>query len=146
MAYALGYTGLGVGATRFGAEVMLDLLDGADDRADPAGMVREQPLPFPPEPFALRRHPAHPLVAGPRRRAATAAATSGCAPWTGSASASTPDVRQLSRGHRQPDPGQGRRRTDFRPVDRGPHDRLCTTSGYLGAALLAIGLNSFVER
>ena len=27
-AYALGYTGLGVGATRFGANVMLDLLDG----------------------------------------------------------------------------------------------------------------------
>ena len=27
-AYALGYTGLGVGASRFGADVMLDLLDG----------------------------------------------------------------------------------------------------------------------
>ncbi len=36
VAYALGFTGLGVGATRFGAQVMLDLLDGRRDRAHPA--------------------------------------------------------------------------------------------------------------
>ena len=36
VAYALGYTGLGVGASRFGADVMLDLLDGRRDRADAA--------------------------------------------------------------------------------------------------------------
>jgi glycine/D-amino acid oxidase-like deaminating enzyme len=51
-AYALGYTGLGVGATRFGAEVMLDLLDGVDSERTRLEMVRTRPLPFPPEPFA----------------------------------------------------------------------------------------------
>lgn len=33
VAYAAGYTGLGVGATRFGAEVMLDLLEGSGPNA-----------------------------------------------------------------------------------------------------------------
>jgi glycine/D-amino acid oxidase-like deaminating enzyme len=51
-AYALGYTGLGVGATRFGADVMLDLLDGVDSERTRLEMVRKKPLPFPPEPFA----------------------------------------------------------------------------------------------
>jgi glycine/D-amino acid oxidase-like deaminating enzyme len=51
-AYALGYTGLGVGATRFGADVMLDLLDGVDSERTRLEMVRRKPLPFPPEPFA----------------------------------------------------------------------------------------------
>jgi glycine/D-amino acid oxidase-like deaminating enzyme len=51
-AYALGYTGLGVGATRFGAEVMLDLLDGLDTERTRLELVRRKPLPFPPEPLA----------------------------------------------------------------------------------------------
>lgn len=51
-AYALGYTGLGVGASRFGAEVMLDLLDGVDSERTRTEMVRSKPLPFPPEPLA----------------------------------------------------------------------------------------------
>jgi glycine/D-amino acid oxidase-like deaminating enzyme len=51
LAYAVGYTGLGVGASRFGARVMLDLLDGADNERTRLGMVRSKPLPFPPEPF-----------------------------------------------------------------------------------------------
>ena len=34
-AYATGFTGLGVGASRFAADVMLDLLDGRGDRAHP---------------------------------------------------------------------------------------------------------------
>jgi glycine/D-amino acid oxidase-like deaminating enzyme len=50
-AYALGFTGLGVGATRFGAEVMLDLLDGVDSERTRLEMVRTKPLPFPPEPL-----------------------------------------------------------------------------------------------
>ncbi|WP_160049978.1 MULTISPECIES: FAD-binding oxidoreductase [unclassified Nocardiopsis] len=50
LAYAAGYTGLGVGATRFGAEVMLDRLDGLDTERTRLRMVREKPLPFPPEP------------------------------------------------------------------------------------------------
>ncbi|MBW5482827.1 NAD(P)/FAD-dependent oxidoreductase [Streptomyces bambusae] len=52
VAYAAGYTGLGVGATRFGAEVMLDLLDGARTERTELEMVRSRPMPFPPEPFA----------------------------------------------------------------------------------------------
>jgi len=52
VSYALGYTGLGVGATRFGARVMLDLLDGRKSEVTELEMVRRRPLPFPPEPFA----------------------------------------------------------------------------------------------
>ncbi|HET9380469.1 MAG TPA: FAD-dependent oxidoreductase [Streptomyces sp.] len=52
VAYAAGYTGLGVGATRFGAEVMLDLLAGERTERTALEMVRRKPLPFPPEPFA----------------------------------------------------------------------------------------------
>jgi glycine/D-amino acid oxidase-like deaminating enzyme len=51
VAYALGYTGLGVGATRFGAEVMLDLLGGERTERTETEMVRSRPLPFPPEPM-----------------------------------------------------------------------------------------------
>lgn len=52
VAYAAGFTGLGVGATRFAADVMLDLLAGADTERTRLEMVRKRPLPFPPEPFA----------------------------------------------------------------------------------------------
>jgi glycine/D-amino acid oxidase-like deaminating enzyme len=52
VAYAAGYTGLGVGATRFGADVMLDLLAGERTERTELEMVRTRPLPFPPEPFA----------------------------------------------------------------------------------------------
>jgi hypothetical protein len=51
VAYVLGYTGLGVGSTRFGANVMLDLLDGLVTERTSLKMVRKRPLPFPPEPF-----------------------------------------------------------------------------------------------
>jgi glycine/D-amino acid oxidase-like deaminating enzyme len=50
VAYSIGYTGLGVGASRFGAQVMLDLLDGRDSEALRLKAVRSRPLPFPPEP------------------------------------------------------------------------------------------------
>ncbi|MDN4478921.1 FAD-dependent oxidoreductase [Demequina sp. SYSU T00039] len=52
VAYSVGFTGLGVGATRFGANVMLDLLTGEDTERTRLRMVRERPLPFPPEPLA----------------------------------------------------------------------------------------------
>lgn len=52
VAYAAGFTGLGVGASRFAAEVMLDLLSGAETERTRLAMVREKPLPFPPEPLA----------------------------------------------------------------------------------------------
>jgi glycine/D-amino acid oxidase-like deaminating enzyme len=48
--YAVGYTGLGVGASRFGARTALDLLDGADTERTRLKLVRTRPLPFPPEP------------------------------------------------------------------------------------------------
>jgi glycine/D-amino acid oxidase-like deaminating enzyme len=51
VAYALGYTGLGVAASRFGARVALDLLDGRDTEVTRLGMVRRRPIPFPPEPL-----------------------------------------------------------------------------------------------
>ena len=51
VAYVMGYTGLGVGSTRFGAQVMLDLLDGVDNERTRLKMVRKKPWPFPPEPF-----------------------------------------------------------------------------------------------
>lgn len=49
--YAAGYTGLGVGATRFAAGVVLDLLGGCDTEATRLAMVRRKPVPFPPEPI-----------------------------------------------------------------------------------------------
>ncbi len=52
IAYATGFTGLGVGASRFGADVMLDLLAGESTERTRLRMVREKPLPFPPEPLA----------------------------------------------------------------------------------------------
>ncbi|WP_061964020.1 NAD(P)/FAD-dependent oxidoreductase [Demequina aurantiaca] len=52
VAYSLGFTGLGVAATRFGANVMLDLLDGESTERTETDMVRSRPLPFPPEPIA----------------------------------------------------------------------------------------------
>jgi glycine/D-amino acid oxidase-like deaminating enzyme len=55
VAYSVGYTGLGVGATRFGARMMLALLDGPADAVDREALalpaLRARPLPFPPEPL-----------------------------------------------------------------------------------------------
>jgi glycine/D-amino acid oxidase-like deaminating enzyme len=51
VAYATGYTGLGVGAARFGARVALDLLDGRSTEATRSGYVTRKPVPFPPEPL-----------------------------------------------------------------------------------------------
>lgn len=51
VAWAVGYTGLGVGASRFGARVALDLLAGADNERTRLSMVRRPPLPWPPEPI-----------------------------------------------------------------------------------------------
>jgi glycine/D-amino acid oxidase-like deaminating enzyme len=50
VAAAAGYTGLGVGASRFGARVMLDLLSGRETELTQLQFVRRKPIPFPPEP------------------------------------------------------------------------------------------------
>jgi glycine/D-amino acid oxidase-like deaminating enzyme len=52
IAYVNGFTGLGVGAARFAADVCLDLLDGRPTERTELRMVRRRPLPFPPEPLA----------------------------------------------------------------------------------------------
>ena len=51
VAYAVGYTGLGVASTRFGASVALDLVDGRRTERTRLSMVRKKPMPFPPEPL-----------------------------------------------------------------------------------------------
>jgi glycine/D-amino acid oxidase-like deaminating enzyme len=52
IAYVNGFTGLGVGAARFAADVCLDLLEGHPTERTELQMVRRKPLPFPPEPLA----------------------------------------------------------------------------------------------
>jgi glycine/D-amino acid oxidase-like deaminating enzyme len=51
VAYAAGYTGLGVCAARFGASVALDLVDGRRTEATQLRYVRRKPVPFPAEPL-----------------------------------------------------------------------------------------------
>ena len=48
--YAVGYTGLGVGSSRFGARVALDLIGGMETELTKLRFVRSKPVPFPPEP------------------------------------------------------------------------------------------------
>ncbi len=50
VASAAGYTGLGVGASRFGARVALDLVSGHETELTRLAFVRSKPIPFPPEP------------------------------------------------------------------------------------------------
>ena len=99
-AYAMGFTGLGVGASRFAADVMLDLLDGARTERTRLRMVRRKPLPFPPEPLA---YIGIQLTRWSLARAdRTGRATSGCGRSTASASASTADP-STSRRHPRED-------------------------------------------
>jgi len=51
VAYTVGFTGLGVAASRFGARVALDLLAGRDTERTSLDLVRRKPIPFPPEPL-----------------------------------------------------------------------------------------------
>jgi glycine/D-amino acid oxidase-like deaminating enzyme len=51
LVWVAGYTGLGVGASRFGARVALDLVFGQTTERTELEMVRKKPLPFPPEPL-----------------------------------------------------------------------------------------------
>jgi glycine/D-amino acid oxidase-like deaminating enzyme len=51
VSYATGYTGLGVSASRFGARVALDLVDGRETAATRLDFVRRKPVPYPPEPL-----------------------------------------------------------------------------------------------
>jgi glycine/D-amino acid oxidase-like deaminating enzyme len=49
--FAVGYTGLGVAASRFGAQVALDLADERETERTRLRMVQTKPVPFPPEPL-----------------------------------------------------------------------------------------------
>ena len=49
--YALGYTGLGVGASRWAAGVVRDFLLRPDEDRLRSRIVQSPPIPFPPEPF-----------------------------------------------------------------------------------------------
>ncbi len=51
VAYSVGHTGLGVGASRFAAGVGLELLEGRESELTALQYVRERPMPFPPEPL-----------------------------------------------------------------------------------------------
>lgn len=66
VAYAVGHTGLGVGASRFSADVTLDLLTGQPTSRTRYGIVRRRPVPVPPEPLR------NPIVQFTRRSMARA--------------------------------------------------------------------------
>ncbi|MWB79089.1 FAD-dependent oxidoreductase [Pseudooceanicola sp. 216_PA32_1] len=51
VAYAMGFTGQGVSASRFAALTMLDLLQGRETERTALQMSRRSPVRFPPEPF-----------------------------------------------------------------------------------------------
>ena len=75
VSYVLGYTGLGVAASRFGAAVALDLVEGPPTELTQLDLVRKRPLPFPPEPLRFplieitRRSTEHAELHGGRRNA-----------------------------------------------------------------------------
>lgn len=52
VAHAAGFTGLGVGSSRFAANVMLDRLAGLETERTSLDLVNSMPLPFPPDPVA----------------------------------------------------------------------------------------------
>lgn len=51
LAYAIGFTGLGTGSSRFGAQIALDLLFNPTSELLKFEMVKKSPIPFPPEPL-----------------------------------------------------------------------------------------------
>ena len=67
LAYAAGYTGLGVGATRWGARVCLDLVDELADRSDPAVARAEEAAAVPAGTVPQRGCVADAASAGARR-------------------------------------------------------------------------------
>jgi hypothetical protein len=71
VSYVLGYTGLGVAASRFGARVALDLLGDTPTELTRLDFVRSRPLPFPPEPLRF------PLIEITRRSTVRAEAHGG---------------------------------------------------------------------
>ncbi len=75
VAYAVGYTGLGVASSRWGAQVALDLLAGRETSRTRTPLVRRKPVPFPPEPVR------YPVVQLTRRALAREDSTGRRGPW-----------------------------------------------------------------
>jgi len=71
LAWVGGHTGLGVGASRFGARAVLDMVDGKDNEITRLRMINKKPMPFPPEPFR------HFLIQYTKRRIAYSDANDG---------------------------------------------------------------------
>ena len=115
LAYAAGYTGLGVGATRWGARVCLDLVDELQTARTQLSLVRKKPLPFPPEPFRS-------VGVWLTRRALARADRRAGSPWAVAEAArrGRPRLRQLGFAHG--DLGHHHRAAQ-RPGLRGPADR-----------------------
>ena len=130
LAYALGYTGLGVGSSRFGAEVMLDLLDGRRSRATLDRLRPVQAAAVPARTVPLRRHPGHPLGDGPRGPHGQAQ------PVAAHPRPHGPRLRQLI-----DEPARERRR---RRCPGLRDDDGATDEGALGHA--AVGLHAVVQR
>ena len=91
VAYAAGFTGLGVGASRFAADVMLDLLAGDADRADRAGHGAGAPAPVPAGTAGLDGDPADRLVDAPGGSSPGPPQPAAEGPRRGREWASTPD-------------------------------------------------------
>ncbi len=68
LAYATGYTGLGVAAARFGGRTAVDILDRRETDATRTRYVRSKPIPFPPEPlrYAVIQYTRNRLAAADR--------------------------------------------------------------------------------
>ena len=76
LVWVAGYTGLGVGASRWGARTALDLVDEVESERTELAMVRKKPMPFPPEPFR------NPVIQFTRRQIAKADRNQGKqGPW-----------------------------------------------------------------
>ena len=102
VAYAVGFTGLGVGASRFGARVALDLVDGRRTERTALRMVTTRPVPFPPEPcgilWSASRSPLSRARTGPGAGART------CSCSTASAWASTAERSDRPTPYREDHP------------------------------------------
>lgn len=75
LAWAVGFTGLGVGSSRFAALTALDLLAGESTDRTRLSMVRRAPIPFPPEPLRS------PVIALTKRALAREDETGRRGPW-----------------------------------------------------------------
>ncbi len=90
VAYATGYTGLGVASSRFGARVALDLAGRPLHRGHPAALRPPPARALPARAAALSRGAASPRIASRRPTRTPAAVGSGSARWIARASDSIP--------------------------------------------------------